>query len=604
MYTIFADDVCIYDSDSIDKSLKIISPKLVLANNSAGSFTCTIPSENIGYDSIFSLDTTFRIYKDGNVYWEGRSVSGDIDFLNRKKIVCEGPLSYLNDTVVPPKDYSKRTIPEFISDILTVHNNKVSVNRKIYPGTIDVRKNEVVSDYMRTYFTKTWDLFSQVLIEKLGGHLSIRYENNKRYLDYKQNYNAENEQIIEFGSNLLDLNKTFDESEYATVVVPIGQSLGTNPITGMEEYVTVEPVNDGSPYIVSQEAVTNHGRIEKTISFDSVSDPTILYVLGVAYLQDMQFNNLVLSINAVDLNLINPSIQELKLLDTIKIISKPHGMNKTFPVTRVDLYLDDPSSNTYTLGSFNSNDTISNYEASQRATMADQLNQLKSDNALEFYIYENKDDILIHDQVKQLICNIRFASKGASLVTFQAEIVIDIQPFQYNDETVEILYNLNGADLLYVPTDNFASGKHIISLYKTFYVQKLESYQWKVYIKTKGGNAEIKTGHLNATIWGDRLVGEWGWNGYIDLEDTITEIPLKKITVEPSLIDNVATITDIPYNPESEDTLGEINLHGGVVIDNNYNEILLLDKKMMSMYTHLQLSNETYAQINNLYIYG
>lgn len=603
MYTIFADDICIYDSDSIDKSVKVISPKLVFADNSAGSFMCTIPSENAGYDSIFSLDTTFRVYKDGNICWEGRAVSGDIDFLNRKKLICEGPLSYLNDTVIPPNDYSKKSIQEFISDILTIHNNKVSTDRQIYPGNIDVEKNEVVSGYMYTYFTKTWDIFSQVLIEKLGGHLSIRYENNTRYLDYQAHYNTENNQAIEFGSNLLDLNKSFDDSEYATVVIPLGESLGTNPVTGMEDYVTVEPVNDGSPYVISEEAVENHGRIERTISFDSISDPTILYVLGALYLEDKQFNNLILDINAVDLNLIDPNIQELKLLDTVRVVSKQHGMNKLFPVSRVELYLDNPSSNNYTLGSLDSNDNISDYEAAQHANIADQLDKLKSDNALEFYIYTNSDDLLIHDQTKQLVCSLRFASKGASLVTFQAEIVIDIQPFNYNDETVEISYNLNGVDLNYTPTDNFSAGKHIISLYKTFYVQKLESYQWKVFINVTGGNAEIKTGNLNATIWGDRLAGEWQWNGYLDFNEEISEFQLNQITVENNIIDTVTPVTHIPHTPSASETIGEITLNG-IVLENNYSEILLVDKKMMSSYTHQELSSNTYAQLNNSYIYG
>lgn len=603
MYTIYADNVCIYDSDSIDKSLKVISPKLVMADNSSGSFTCTIPPGNIGYESIFSLDTTFRVYKDGNIYWEGRAVSGDIDFLNRKKIICEGPLSYLNDTVIPPKDYSKRSVEEFIGDILTIHNNKVPANRRIYPGTIDVLKNEVLSDYMYTYFTKTWDIFSQVLIENLGGHLSIRYENNTRYLDYRLHYNTENEQAIEFGSNLLDLNKSFDESEYATVVIPIGESLGTDPITGMEDYVTVESANQGSPYIVSEEAVEDHGRIERTITFDSVSDPTILYALGVLYLQDIQFNKLVLDINAVDLNLINPNIDELKLLDTVRVVSKPHGMNKTFPVTRVELYLDKPESNNYTLGSFETSDNLSDYAVAQHANMADQLNNLKSDNALEFYIYSNEKDIIIHDQTKQLICNIRFASKGGCLVTFQAEIVIDVQPFPYNDETIEISYNLNGVELNYKPTDNFSAGKHIISLYKTMYVQKLQSYQWKVFINETGGNAEIKAGNLNATIWGDRLAGEWQWSGYLDFEETISEIPLSGITVEGNIVDRLTTLTDVPYNPSANETLGEIDLNS-IVLEDNYSEMLLIDKKMMRIYTHNELSEFTHAQLNNSYIYG
>lgn len=602
MYTIYADNICIYDSDSIDKRVKVISPKLVSSDNSSGSFTCTIPPENIGYDSIFSLDTTIRIYKDSNIYWEGRAVSGDIDFLNRKKIICEGPLSYLNDTVIPPNDYTKNSIPEFVNNILTIHNGKVPEHRRIYAGNIDVPKNEVVTDYMYTYFTKTWEIFSQILLEKLGGHLSIRYANNRRYLDYKLNYNTENDQAIEFGSNLLDLNKSFDESEYATVVIPIGESLGTDPNTGMEDHVTVESANQGSPYIVSDEAVANHGRIERTVSFDSVGDPAILYVLGVLYLQDMQFNKLVLDINAVDLNLINPGVQELKLLDTVRVVSKPHGMNKLFPVTKTELYLDNPASNTYTLGSFDSNNNLSDYAVSQHASMADQLNNLKSDNALEFYKYDNKEDILISNQTKQLICSIRFATKGASLVTFQAEMTIDINPFQYNDETVIITYELNGVELNYYPTDNFQAGKHIISLYRTFNVEKLQSYQLKVYINTSGGNAEIKAGNLSATIWGDKLAGQWQWNGYIDIDETFNEISIDGIEVDDNIVDTITVWRDIPYVPSNTEALSEIDL-GGFSVE-SFSDMVLIDRKMMSSNTYQELTDYTYAQLEELFIYG
>jgi len=57
MYSIYADDICIYNDVSPLDRLKLISPKLVLEDCSAGSLNMTVPVTNAGYNHIIRMDT-------------------------------------------------------------------------------------------------------------------------------------------------------------------------------------------------------------------------------------------------------------------------------------------------------------------------------------------------------------------------------------------------------------------------------------------------------------------------------------------------------------------------------------------------------------------
>ena len=68
------------------------------------------------------------------------------------------------------------------------------------------------------------------------------------------------------------------------------------------------------------------------------------------YLSDIQFENLSLTCNAVDLNMVDVDIERIKLGDSIRVVSKPHGMDRYFPVTALTIDLQNPQNNTVTLG--------------------------------------------------------------------------------------------------------------------------------------------------------------------------------------------------------------------------------------------------------------
>ena len=96
MYSIYADDVCIYSDVFALESMKVISPKLTLEDNAAGSLTMKLPQKNVGYGSIARMTTDISVQKDGVEIWAGRVLSESMDFYNNRKM--HGSLKHMAPT--------------------------------------------------------------------------------------------------------------------------------------------------------------------------------------------------------------------------------------------------------------------------------------------------------------------------------------------------------------------------------------------------------------------------------------------------------------------------------------------------------------------------
>ena len=57
-----------------------------------------------------------------------------------------------------------------------------------------------------------------------------------------------------------------------------------------------------------------------------------------------------IELSALDLHYLNVDYETVKLLDEIRVISKPHGMDRYFPVTKLEIPLDQPEDTQFTLG--------------------------------------------------------------------------------------------------------------------------------------------------------------------------------------------------------------------------------------------------------------
>lgn len=349
MYSIYADDICIYNDISPLQELKIISPKLILEDCAAGSLDITLPPINPGYDYIVRLNTDIIVKKNGEEIWAGRVLTENQDFWKNRVLYCEGELAFLNDTTQPPAEYHDQTVRGFLTTLINIHNSKAPENRRFTVGIVTVTDSND-SLYRYTNYEKTIECINKKLINILGGHLRVRKVDGVRYLDYLADYPNTNQQTIEFGKNLLNFTRKWDATEFATVIVPLGARLDKSPIQALDAYVTVESVNDGSIYVQSSEAVAEHGWIEKVVNWDDVSVPANLLSKARAYLSDIQFDNMSIELSALDMHYLDVNYEAVKLLDKIRVISRPHGMDRYFPVTKLEIPLDAPESTQFTLG--------------------------------------------------------------------------------------------------------------------------------------------------------------------------------------------------------------------------------------------------------------
>lgn len=350
MYKIYADDLCIYDDRSPNQALKLASPKLTLSDSSAGSLTMTVPVTNIGYDAIQRGTTAVTVFKRDREIWSGRVLSEKVDFWKNRVLTCEGELAYLNDTIQPPAEYHGLTVRGFLETLISVHNSKVEADKQFVVGIVTaVDAND--SLYRYTNYETTLACINDKLLGRLGGHLRVRKADGVRYIDYLAEYPRTSDQIIEFGKNLLDFTKNFTLKDFVTCLIPRGKQLDESPIEALTAYTTVASVNDGSIYVESPEAIAEYGRIEAVMDWSDVETPAALLSKARAYLADVQFDNMVLEVSAVDYNLLDISSDDIQLLDEILVRSRSHGLERFFPVTKLTLNLDNPKADKIVLGS-------------------------------------------------------------------------------------------------------------------------------------------------------------------------------------------------------------------------------------------------------------
>lgn len=349
MYSIYADDVCIYNDCFFLDNMKVVDPKLTMEDSSAGSLSMKLPPSNIGYDTIVRMATDISVKKDGEEIWAGRVLSEQKDFWNNRVLLCEGELAFLNDSTQPPAEYHNKTVQGFLETLISIHNSKVTEKRQFTVGTVTVTDPND-SLYRYTNYEKTIECINDKLIKRLGGHLRVRKVNGVRYLDYLAEYPNTNSQTIEFGKNLLDFTRKWDLTEFATVIVPLGNRLDESPIEALDAYLTVESVNNGSMYVESTESIAAYGWIEKVVNWNDVSTAAALLSKAKQYLSDIQFDNMTIELSALDLHYLNADYESVKLLDEIRVISIPHGMDRYFPVTKLEIPLDQPENTQFTLG--------------------------------------------------------------------------------------------------------------------------------------------------------------------------------------------------------------------------------------------------------------
>ena len=335
-----------------DSEYAVLDAVVKLQLNDSGTFECEVPATNPEYGNIKNRISMIQVLKDEKEIFYGEVRESEKDFYGTKQVYAVGELAFLFDSIQPQAKYQDMTSRQLLETWLNIHNSQVEDKKKFYVGMVTVHDSND-SLYRFTNQETTLDCIREKLCERLGGYLRIRKVNGRRLLDLVtlQEYGKICEQPIEFGENLLDYTENVSASDLYTCVIPKGARLEESPIEGLEAYVDITSVNDGKDYLYSEEAVAVYGWNRCVVSWDDVTQPANLKKKSKDWLKDNQFETMILDLSAADLSSLNTDIESFELGDSVPVYSQPHGMDRTFPVQKLELHLQAPSEDRLQLGS-------------------------------------------------------------------------------------------------------------------------------------------------------------------------------------------------------------------------------------------------------------
>ena len=345
MYRFYCDDTLFFMSGVDDEDYYLLDAKLTLEKGKVGTLSFTLPSSNIAYNRINKLKSIITVLDNDEEIFRGRVLYDEKDYYNRKTITCEGELAFLLDSIQRPYTY-QGSINGFFTNLINNHNSQVDVNKKFVVGNITVNDDNDYINRSSTDYDNTYNVITKKLIETNGGYLKTRLVDGVRYIDYLEEYGETNEQVIEFGVNLLDIKEFITAEDIFTCLIPLGSK---NEDTG--ERLTIESVNSGRDYLENDTAIDLFGRIWATNTWEDVTVASNLKTKAQAYLDANIEMSVTLTLKAIDLHLMNVNTDRIKEGDKLRVISLPHNIDKYFECTKVAINPLDPSNNEYTFGS-------------------------------------------------------------------------------------------------------------------------------------------------------------------------------------------------------------------------------------------------------------
>lgn len=184
--------------------------------------------------------------------------------------------------------------------------------------------------------------------------------------------------------------------------------------------VNQEKVYKRGIYAINPDALEKYGWMEKSLSLSDIKDNEELFQYASDYVLKGQWANMTLEITAFDLSMMGVNVDDFSLYTSINVNSKPHGVDRLFPLTKMSIPLQNPESTTFNLGdstekSLTETTTSSNQKITEKLQQQPKMNDiLKSafDNAAalintanngtvtKIISDEGAEEIIIHDGPK------------------------------------------------------------------------------------------------------------------------------------------------------------------------------------------------------------
>ena len=407
MYKIIMDGNTMYFPS--DGKAVLISSTLNLELNTAGSLSFICPPENPYYEKIHNRKSIVSVYRDEKEIFIGEVREQTKDLRGNKKVQCVGLLSYLADSIQSQMEYHDQTPYQLLSKFLKIHNEQVDDKKKIMLGRVTVTDPNN-SLYRFTNYETTLEVIMTKMVDKLGGYLKLRREEELLYLDYLrlEEMRKATEQSIEFGVNLLDYTEDLSAEDITTAIIPLGKEIDGEENDILKKYTDIQSVNDGKNYLVSKETKDEFGWVCKVIRWDDVTVPSNLLRKGAAWLKDNQFEMVELALSAVDLSEFGIPTETIECGDRVRCIAYPFGMDRVFPVMKQTIPLQKPGEIKVVLGS--------NQAKGYIQSSADTVRQLKEESLVTRKI----DNERVQSAIDNLKAQMNISEGGYKLTEYDS----------------------------------------------------------------------------------------------------------------------------------------------------------------------------------------
>lgn len=320
-----------------DPDLYLISPVINMGKNQSWTTTAKIRNSHPFFTEIKPLKYGLIIKKNGEILSKLRVTKLNQVFDNIYKLYAEDKLAVLNDSQCRP--FTFQGSPEELFEwFIDNHNSQVTADQKLIKGNVTVTdpNDYIVRSWDKA--DKTWNLINSRLIDKLGGFLMIRYEEDGDYIDWLSEYPTTSKQKIAFGENLIDISRIIDATQTYTACIPYG----AENEDGIR--LTIESVNDGKDYIVNDKLAEEYGVIyapTELVTWDDVTQPDNLLSKSQKWLtnEGVMLKESV-ELSAADLATTSLDIDAFEMYQNVKVYSKPHDIEVTYAIDKMKIAAD------------------------------------------------------------------------------------------------------------------------------------------------------------------------------------------------------------------------------------------------------------------------
>ena len=236
MYRMLYNDSFLFDP--FDETRIVSSASITTNVNAASYLDFTIAATHPLYDTIEQRSGIITLYSDNEKLFQGQITAIDMDMDGNKSVTCSSALDWLKDVQLRPYSTDQAECNEYefkldkAPDALDAYfqwliDQYNAQNKDGRYFTINVNQAADLTNRNIVYFASTSprsvaDAIEADILKTFGGYLVLRYEDDQLILDLYSDIHEMNEQVIDYGENILDISRSESTDDQYTAVYPIG----------------------------------------------------------------------------------------------------------------------------------------------------------------------------------------------------------------------------------------------------------------------------------------------------------------------------------------------------------------------------------------------